>query len=130
MGVLGAANIARKVVIPSIVRAEGVELAAIASESTKAADFLEQTDLQTADGIALRESARACTYEEVLADAPIDAVNTHRPNTLHPAAEQPARPVVETRGGCREPRALREAGGADTQRGRRDGRALRRGARR
>src|SRR3954453_10317821 len=83
MGVLGAANIARKVVIPSIVRAEGVELAAIASESTKAADFLEQTDLQTADGLALRESVRACTYEELLEDDSIDAVYIPLPNHLH-----------------------------------------------
>ena len=83
IGVLGAANIARKVVIPSIVRAEGVELAAIASESTKAADFLEQTELQTADGVALRDSVRACTYDELLEDDSIDAVYIPLPNNLH-----------------------------------------------
>ena len=83
IGVLGAANIARKVVIPSILRAEGVELAAIASESTKAIDFLEQTDLQTADGVALRDAVRACTYEELLADETVDAVYIPLPNHLH-----------------------------------------------
>jgi D-xylose 1-dehydrogenase (NADP+, D-xylono-1,5-lactone-forming) len=83
LGVLGAANIARKVVIPSILRAEGVELAAIASESSKAADFLEQTDLMTADGRALRDAVRACTYEELLADDTVDAVYIPLPNHLH-----------------------------------------------
>ena len=52
IGVLGAANIARKVVIPSILEAKGVELAAIASESTKASDFLAQTDLRTVSSSA------------------------------------------------------------------------------
>jgi predicted dehydrogenase len=83
MGVLGAANIARKVVIPSILRAEGVELAAIGSESTKAADFLAETNLQTADGVPLRDAVRACTYEELLADDSIDAVYIPLPNNLH-----------------------------------------------
>ena len=83
MGVLGAANIARKVVIPSILRAEGVELAAIGSESTKAADFLGGTNLQTADGVPLRDAVRACTYEELLADNSIDAVYIPLPNNLH-----------------------------------------------
>ena len=36
LGVLGAANIARKVVIPSILRADGVEFVAIGSESVSA----------------------------------------------------------------------------------------------
>jgi len=83
IGVLGAANIARKVVIPSILRAEGVELAAIASESTKAADFLAQTDLRTADGAPLRDVVRACTYEELLADETVDAIYIPLPNHLH-----------------------------------------------
>jgi predicted dehydrogenase len=83
IGVLGAANIARKVVIPSILRAEGVELAAIASESRKAAEFLEQTDLQTADGVTLKDAVRACTYEELLADETVDAVYIPLPNHLH-----------------------------------------------
>jgi xylose dehydrogenase (NAD/NADP) len=83
IGVLGAANIARKVVIPSILEAEGVELAAIASESTRASDFLAQTDLRTADGIPLRDVVRACTYEELLADETVDAVYIPLPNHLH-----------------------------------------------
>jgi D-xylose 1-dehydrogenase (NADP+, D-xylono-1,5-lactone-forming) len=83
IGVLGAANIARKVVIPSILHAEGVELAAIASESAKAADFLAETTLQTADGVPLREAVRACTYKELLADDSIDAVYIPLPNHLH-----------------------------------------------
>jgi D-xylose 1-dehydrogenase (NADP+, D-xylono-1,5-lactone-forming) len=83
IGVLGAANIARKVVIPSILRAEGVELAAIASESTRAADFLEQTELRTRDGAALRDVVRTCSYEELLADDSVDAVYIPLPNHLH-----------------------------------------------
>ena len=83
IGVLGAANIARKVVIPSILHAEGVELAAIASESTKAADFLAETTLQTADGVPLRDAVRACSYEELLADQSVDAVYIPLPNHLH-----------------------------------------------
>jgi predicted dehydrogenase len=83
IGVLGAANIARKVVIPSILEAKGVELAAIASESTKASDFLAQTDLRTAGGVPLRDVVRACTYEELLADQTVDAVYIPLPNHLH-----------------------------------------------
>jgi predicted dehydrogenase len=83
IGVLGAANIARKVVIPSIVRAKGVELAAIASESTRATDFLAETDLRTPDGAPLRDVVRACTYEELLADETVDAVYIPLPNHLH-----------------------------------------------
>jgi predicted dehydrogenase len=83
IGVLGAANIARKVVIPSILRAEGVELAAIASESTKASDFLAETALQTREGVPLRDAVRACTYEELLADNSVDAVYIPLPNNLH-----------------------------------------------
>jgi xylose dehydrogenase (NAD/NADP) len=83
IGVLGAANIARKVVIPSILRAEGVELVAIASESTRAADFLEQTELRTRDGAPLRDAVRTCGYEELLADDSVDAVYIPLPNHLH-----------------------------------------------
>ena len=83
IGVLGAANIARKVVIPSILRAEGVELVAIASESTKAADFLEQTELRTRDGAALRDAVRTCGYEDLLGDDSVDAVYIPLPNHLH-----------------------------------------------
>ena len=83
IGVLGAANIARKVVIPSILRASDVELSAIASSSARAADFLAQTDLRTRDGRPLRETVRPCTYEELLADDSVDAVYIPLPNHLH-----------------------------------------------
>jgi xylose dehydrogenase (NAD/NADP) len=83
IGVLGAANIARKVVIPSIVRAEGVELVAIASESRRGAAFLAETELTTADGRPLREAARSCSYEELMAADDVDAVYIPLPNNLH-----------------------------------------------
>jgi D-xylose 1-dehydrogenase (NADP+, D-xylono-1,5-lactone-forming) len=74
MGVLGAANIARKVVIPSIVRAHGVELVAIASESSRGAEFLAESELA---------NVRACSYEELLDDPDVDAVYIPLPNHLH-----------------------------------------------
>lgn len=74
IGVLGAANIARKVVIPSILRAEGVELVAIASESERAKDFLVQSGL---------DSVRACSYDELVAAGDVDAVYIPLPNNLH-----------------------------------------------
>ncbi len=74
IGVLGAANIARKVVIPSILRAEGVRLVAIGSESGRAADFVAEVGL---------EGVRVCRYEELLADPEVDAVYIPLPNHLH-----------------------------------------------
>jgi predicted dehydrogenase len=74
MGVLGAANIARKVVIPSMLRAESVELVAIGSESSRAADFIAEARL---DGV------RACSYEELIAADDVDAVYIPLPNHLH-----------------------------------------------
>jgi D-xylose 1-dehydrogenase (NADP+, D-xylono-1,5-lactone-forming) len=74
MGVLGAANIARKVVIPAIERADGVELVAIGSESDRAHDFIAEAGL---DGV------RACTYEELIAADDVDAVYIPLPNHLH-----------------------------------------------
>jgi predicted dehydrogenase len=74
IGVLGAANIARKVVIPAILRADGVELVAIGSESRRAADFIAEAGL---DGV------RACSYEELLAAPDVDAVYIPLPNHLH-----------------------------------------------
>jgi len=74
MGVLGAANIARKVVIPSILRAEGVELVAIGSESSKAADFIAEAGLS---------DVRACRYEELIAADDVQAVYIPLPNHLH-----------------------------------------------
>src|SRR4051812_33613534 len=82
-GVLGAANIARKVVIPSIVRAEGVELVAIGSSSGLARSFLQETELATPDGRPLRETVRPCSYDELLADGEVDALYLALPNHLH-----------------------------------------------
>lgn len=83
LGVLGAANIARKVVIPSITRAEGVELVAIASNSARASEFLAATELTLADGRSVRDAVRACTYDELLAADDVDAVYIPLPNHLH-----------------------------------------------
>ena len=83
IGVLGAANIARKVVIPSILRAQDVELVAIGSSSERASDFLGETDLRTRDGRPLAEAVRACSYEELLAASDVDAVYIPLPNNLH-----------------------------------------------
>jgi predicted dehydrogenase len=47
IGVLGAANIAQVIVIPSMLAAEGVELAAIGSNSDRGARFLADTELTT-----------------------------------------------------------------------------------
>ena len=74
MGVLGAANIARKVVIPAILRADGVELAAIGSESGRGAEFVAEAGLR---------NVRACSYAELLADPEVDAVYIPLPNHLH-----------------------------------------------
>jgi D-xylose 1-dehydrogenase (NADP+, D-xylono-1,5-lactone-forming) len=74
MGVLGAANIARKVVIPAIVQADGVELVAIGSQSGRGAEFIAEAGLT---------GVRACSYEELLADPEVDAVYIPLPNHLH-----------------------------------------------
>src|SRR2546423_11512277 len=74
MGVLGAANIARKVVIPAILRADGVELVAIGSASGRGAEFVAEAGLA---------GVRACTYEELLADPDVGAVFIPLPNHLH-----------------------------------------------
>jgi xylose dehydrogenase (NAD/NADP) len=83
MGVLGAANIARKVVIPSILRAEGVELVAIGSSSHLGKAFVEETDLTQRDGRPVCGSVRACSYEELLAADDVDALYIALPNQLH-----------------------------------------------
>jgi D-xylose 1-dehydrogenase (NADP+, D-xylono-1,5-lactone-forming) len=83
IGVLGAANIAQVIVIPSILACEGVELTAIGSNSDRAARFLEGTDLRTSQGQPLREAVRILSYDELLADPDIDAVYIGLPNHLH-----------------------------------------------
>src|SRR5438105_14549977 len=74
LGVLGAANIARKVVIPAILRADGVELVAIGSRSARGAELVAEAGLM---------GVRACSYEELLADPEVDAVYIPLPNHLH-----------------------------------------------
>jgi D-xylose 1-dehydrogenase (NADP+, D-xylono-1,5-lactone-forming) len=74
LGVLGAANIARKVVIPALLRAEGVELVAIGSESARGAEVVAEAGL---------DDVQVCSYEELVADAGVDAVYVPLPNHLH-----------------------------------------------
>ena len=83
IGVLGAANIAQVIVIPSMLTAEGVVLAAIGSNSDRGARFLADTELTTREGRPLRDAVRICTYGELLADPDIDAVYIGLPNHLH-----------------------------------------------
>jgi predicted dehydrogenase len=83
MGVLGAANIARKVVIPSILRADGVELVAIGSSSDLGRTFIAETELTQRDGRPVRDSVRACSYDELIAAGDVDAVYVALPNQLH-----------------------------------------------
>ena len=83
IGVLGAANIAQVIVIPSMLTAEGVELTAIGSNSDRGARFVADTDLATREGRPLRDAVRICSYDELLADPEIDAVYIGLPNHLH-----------------------------------------------
>ncbi len=73
-GVLGAANIAVKKVIPAMRRGTFSEVAAIASrDSAKAKKHAEDLNVPKSYG----------SYEELLADANIDAVYNPLPNDLH-----------------------------------------------
>jgi len=73
-GVLGAANIALKKVIPAMQKAELCEIAAIASRSIdKAREAASDAGIPKAYG----------SYEELLADPDIDAVYNPLPNHLH-----------------------------------------------
>ena len=84
IGVVGAANIGRKVVIPSILRARNAELVALASSSDAGARFLRETELATADGRPLRDAVRLHGgYAELFADPDVDAVYIPLPNHLH-----------------------------------------------
>ena len=84
MGVVSAANIGRRVVIPSILRARNVELVALASSSEAGERFLGETDLATRDGRPLREAVCLHTsYADLLADPDVDAVYIPLPNHLH-----------------------------------------------
>jgi D-xylose 1-dehydrogenase (NADP+, D-xylono-1,5-lactone-forming) len=84
IGVVGAANIGRRVVIPSILRARNAELVALASSSGAGEKFLRESDLETADGRPLRDAVRLhASYAELLADPAVDAVYIPLPNHLH-----------------------------------------------
>jgi D-xylose 1-dehydrogenase (NADP+, D-xylono-1,5-lactone-forming) len=84
IGVVSAANIGRRVVIPSILRACNAELVALASSSDAGARFLQDTDLATGDGRPLRDAVRLhATYADLLADPDVDAVYIPLPNHLH-----------------------------------------------
>ena len=72
-GIMSAANIAKKIVIPAIQRAENAEIEAIASLSGNAEETAASFDIpKTYD-----------TYEELLADEEVEAVYIPLPNHLH-----------------------------------------------
>jgi len=84
LGVMSAANIGRKVVIPSILRARNAELVALASSSDAGDRFLRETGLETRDGRPLRDAVRLHgSYADLLADPEVDAVYIPLPNHLH-----------------------------------------------
>ena len=84
IGVMSAANIGRKVVIPSILQARNAELVALASSSDAGERFLRETALQARDGRPLREAVRLHgSYADLLADPDVDAVYIPLPNHLH-----------------------------------------------
>jgi len=73
-GVLGAANIALKKVIPGMQRAEWCEISALASrDAAKARRAAAELDIPKAYG----------SYEELLADPEIEAIYNPLPNRLH-----------------------------------------------
>lgn len=90
-GVLGCAAFAKSTAIPAMLKAEGVELAGIASRSLEKAEaFAQEFGFQKAYG----------SYEELLADPEIEAVYNPLPNGLHPewtikAAEAGKHSLVE-----------------------------------
>ncbi len=73
-GVLGAADIALRKVIPGMLRAPGVRIAAIASrDAAKAQRAADQFAIPTAHG----------SYEALLADPSVEAIYNPLPNHLH-----------------------------------------------
>ena len=102
-GVVSAANIGRRVVIPAIDRAENAELVAIGSSSDAGAAFLRET------GLAVRLHG---SYDELLADPEVDAVYIPLPNHLHSEwskrAADAGKHVL-----CEKPAALNAAETAD-----------------
>ncbi|MFN2322385.1 MAG: Gfo/Idh/MocA family protein, partial [Trueperaceae bacterium] len=75
-GVLSTANIGRKVVVPSIVASSNGVLTAVASrEAARAEAFAAEFGGVRAHG----------SYEELLADAEVDALYVPLPNAMHEA---------------------------------------------
>ncbi|WP_152192595.1 Gfo/Idh/MocA family protein [Georgenia satyanarayanai] len=72
-GVLGAARIAEKAVIPAIRRAGAGEVVAVSSASGRAQGYAERLDIARPYG----------SHEELLADPDVDAVYVPLPNTEH-----------------------------------------------
>lgn len=73
-GILSTANIGIKAVVPAIQRADGCTVSAIASrDQTKAQEAASKLGIPKTYG----------SYEELLADAEIDAVYNPLPNSLH-----------------------------------------------
>ncbi|HUL33576.1 MAG TPA: Gfo/Idh/MocA family oxidoreductase [Candidatus Eisenbacteria bacterium] len=73
-GVLGAASIARRRVVPAMLQCEVAEVAAVASRSlTKAQEFATEFGIAKAYG----------SYEELLADPEIEVIYNPLPNHLH-----------------------------------------------
>jgi len=113
IGVVSAANIGCKVVIPSILTAANAELSALASSSDAGVRFLRETALTTADGRPLREAVRLhASYADLLADPDVDAVYIPLPNHLHAEwskrAADAGKHVL-----CEKPAALNAAEAAD-----------------
>ncbi len=74
-GVIGCAAFARDTAIPAMLKAQGVELTAIASRDvSKAKEFAEKFGFKKAYG----------SYEELLEDAEVEAVYNPLPNGMHP----------------------------------------------
>jgi D-xylose 1-dehydrogenase (NADP+, D-xylono-1,5-lactone-forming) len=73
-GVLGAANIARRRVVPAIQQSSNGEVVAVASRTLdKASDFARELNIPKAYG----------SYEELIADPEIDAIYNPLPNSEH-----------------------------------------------
>ena len=104
-GILGAANIALKAVMPAIQASRNGVIAAVASrEASKAADAAAQFHIPRSYG----------SYDALLADPAIDAVYIPLPNHLHrPWTEQAARAGKHVL--CEKPLGL-DAGDAEAMR--------------
>jgi D-xylose 1-dehydrogenase (NADP+, D-xylono-1,5-lactone-forming) len=102
-GVVSAAGIGRRVVIPAILRAGNAQLVAIGSSSDAGAAFLRES------GLAVRLHG---SYDELLADPGVDAVYIPLPNHLHSEwskrAADAGKHVL-----CEKPAALDAAEAAD-----------------